>query len=511
MVIRELFTKIGFDIRDDQLKAFDSKVKQTTKTLNKVSQTARSAGKQLSTFVTLPILGVGAAFIKTASDAEEADSKFNTIFKNIQGKAGDVAKTFARDFGQSGLQAQQLLGNTADLLTGFNFTQESALDLSKQVNELAVDLASFTNFSGGAQGASEALTKALLGERESVKSLGISILEEDVKKRVAINTAKGLTFETERQAKAFATLQIAQEQSKNAIGDFARTQDSFANRTRILRARLSDLAVSFGKILLPAATAVLNKIISAVEFFSDLSEGTKTLILIVGGLVAIVGPLLFLFGSVLAIITPLIAGFTGLAAAIGLSSGALLLLGAKFLLIGALIAAGLAIVFLVIDDLISFFKGEDSLTGVIIEEISKAVDFVGSKFNELPGIVQGVIAAILTPIRFAISTVRALGGAIGAIAGGDFGGALDAVTEGLKNTFDPSVVLGNGLSGLFGFGPSTEQKGGGNVNVDSNIEVNVPPGTNPEEVGPFVQAGVKDSLSSLFTQAGRDVASPIAE
>jgi len=511
MVIRELFTKIGFDIRDDQLKAFDSKVKATTKSLQKVSQTATNAGKKLTTFVTLPILATGAAFIKTASDAEEADSKFNTIFKNIQGQAADTAKNFARDFGQSGVAAQTLLGDTADLLTGFNFTQESALDLSKQVNELAVDLASFTNFSGGAEGASKALTKALLGERESVKSLGISILEEDVKKKVAINTAKGLTFETERQAKAFATLQIAQEQSKNAIGDFARTQDSFANRSRILGARISDLAVSFGKILLPAATKVLNKIISVVEFFNDLSEGTKTLILIVGGLVAIVGPLLFLFGSVLAIATPLIAAFTGLAAAIGLSNGALLLLGAKFLLIGALIAAGLAIIFLVVDDLIAFFKGEDSLTGVIIDEMGRAVDFVGEKFNSLPGIVKGAIALITAPIRGAISLVRGLGGAIGAIAGGDFGGALDALKESAVNTFDPSTVLNNGIGGLFGFGPSNEKKGGGDTNVNAPIEVNVPAGTNPEEVGPFVRDGVKESLSSLFTQAGRDVASPIAE
>ena len=35
---------------------------------------------------------------------------------------------------------------------GFGFTQEEALKLSTEVNKLAVDLASFTNFSGGAEG-----------------------------------------------------------------------------------------------------------------------------------------------------------------------------------------------------------------------------------------------------------------------------------------------------------------------------------------------------------------------
>lgn len=512
MLIRELVTRLGFDIRDDQLKKFDRQVKDTKTRLNKFSKTARDTGRNMTLFLTTPILAAGGAMIKAASDAEESGSKFNTIFQDIQGKANETAKNFAKNFGQSSVASKTLLGDTADLLTGFNFSQDAALDLSTQVNELAVDLASFTNFSGGAKGASAALTKALLGERESVKSLGVSILEEDVKKKVALNTAKGLTFETERQAKAYATLQIAQEQSKNAIGDFARTQDSFANKMRILGSRINDLAVSFGKILLPMATKIVDKFSSMVEFFDSLSERSKTYILIIGGLVAILGPALFLFGGLVAILTPLIAGFTGLATAIGLTNGALLLLVAKFILIGALIAAAMAVVFLVIDDLIAYFQGEDSLTGIMIEEIGKAVDFVGDKFNSLPSIVKGAIALVLTPIRSAISLVRTLGGALGAIVGGDLGGAWDAIKEGAANAFDPSVVMNNGIGGLMGFGPSTEQKGGGNnVSVNAPMEINVPPGTDPEQVGPYVRDGVKESLSELFTQTGRDVSSPIAE
>ena len=100
-------------------------------------------------------------------------------------KAEDTAKTFRQSFGLSRKAAKQLLGDTGDLLVGFGFTEDAALDLSKKVNELAVDLASFTNFSGGAEGASLALTKALLGERESIKSLGIAITEADLKKFAA--------------------------------------------------------------------------------------------------------------------------------------------------------------------------------------------------------------------------------------------------------------------------------------------------------------------------------------
>jgi hypothetical protein len=214
-------------------------------------------GSAMSTRITLPIVGLGIASIKAASDAEETATKFAVVFRDVEQGAQQAFQTLRDEYGLSASASKELLGNTGDLLTGFGFTGAMALDLATEVNKLAVDLASFTNFSGGATGASQALTKALLGERESVKSLGISILEEDVKKQVAINTTNGMTFATERQAKAYATLQIAQAQSKNAIGDYARTQDGLANQTRLLQQRMNDLAVSFGEVMVPAVNKVV--------------------------------------------------------------------------------------------------------------------------------------------------------------------------------------------------------------------------------------------------------------
>lgn len=218
------------------------------------------------------ITAISVKLIKMASDAEETSSKFETVFRDVSKEAANMAKELSRNYGLSSTAAKQLLGDTGDLLTGFGFTGKAALDLAGEVNKLAVDLASFTNFSGGAEGASHALTKALLGEREGVKALGISILEEDVKAKVALITKQGMTFETERQAKAYATLLIAQEQSKNAIGDFARTQESFANQQRTLNARLNDLGVILGEKILPYATKLISKTTKIVEKITDWAE-----------------------------------------------------------------------------------------------------------------------------------------------------------------------------------------------------------------------------------------------
>jgi hypothetical protein len=262
-------------------------------------------GSTMSTRLTLPIVGIGAAMVKAASDAEETATKFAVVFRDVEQGAQQAFKTLRDEYGLSTAASKELLGNTGDLLTGFGFSQQAALELSTEVNKLAVDLASFTNFSGGAKGASEALTKALLGERESVKSLGISILEEDVQKQVAINTTNGLTFASERQAKAYATLQIAQSQSKNAIGDYARTQDGLANQTRLLQQRLNDLSVSFGEIMVPAVNDVVGRLVEIVEKFRDLDTETKKIILGIAGIVAVVGPTLYAIGKLTTAISTL--------------------------------------------------------------------------------------------------------------------------------------------------------------------------------------------------------------
>ena len=288
----------------------NAKLKRSSIEVDKFKNKLKSAGRGMRNFgakatigITLPVALAARSMIKAAADAEETKSKFNTVFSSISADAKKTADDLVKNFDLSRVESNKLLADTGDLLSGFGFSQKAALEMSKQVQNLAVDLASFTNIEGGASRASAALTKALLGERESVKSLGIAILEEDVKKKVAILRAKGLRFESMRQAKAVATLQIAMEQSKNAIGDYARTSTSAANRSRKLSARFDDLKVTIGTKLLPIALKLTNFLIRMIDKFEALSPVTQNIILGFIGFAAVIGPislaisgLVFLFG-----------------------------------------------------------------------------------------------------------------------------------------------------------------------------------------------------------------------
>ena len=228
---------------------------QTTGAINSISK-LKYAFAQAARYA----YNFGQESVAVFSDLEETTQKFNVVFSGLSATSSGVIKDLVASYGQSELSAKQMLSATGDLLTGFGLAKDQSLDLAEGVAKLGSDLASFSNYSGGAEGAANALTKAMLGERESLKMLGIVIREDDDKyksfKKQAMGTgitidALGKTFKasTQQQAQAIATLAVAYQQGKNAIGDFARNADSIANQSRTMANRMVELKATVGSFI----------------------------------------------------------------------------------------------------------------------------------------------------------------------------------------------------------------------------------------------------------------------
>jgi hypothetical protein len=275
-----------FSRLDKQLDKVDQTATRNNQTWAKHRQSVKRSTNDIVKYakaigVTGAVLAVKSfvtSAIKAASDAEETSNKFNVVFSSIQDQAAKTAQELRTSFGLSSQESEKLLANTGDLLTGFGLTQQAALSMSSEVNKLAGDLASFTNIEGGAKRASAALTSALTGEREALKSLGIVVSEAAIKQKLLEKGQSKLTGQALLQAKAQATLAIATEQSGNAIGDFARSIGSFANQSKIAAASMEDLKVGFGKEFikgLAAASVALNKMGTN---FEDVGKGIATVV-----------------------------------------------------------------------------------------------------------------------------------------------------------------------------------------------------------------------------------------
>lgn len=243
---------------------FDKSVKDTRTEAQRLDKDATKSFGSIKLSSIAMGVATSAVFIKTigflkdsaiaAINAQETFSKFDVVFSQMGSAAESAAMQFKDSFDLAEVTAKKMISDTGNILTGFGATQSQALELSVAVNSLASDLSSFTNYTGGAEGASQALTRAMLGERESLKLLGIVIREEDINVKLAAKGQKDLTGNALNLAKAQATLEIAMEQGKNAIGDYARTHDSASNTLKRAKEATTELQVQIGTALSPSVS-----------------------------------------------------------------------------------------------------------------------------------------------------------------------------------------------------------------------------------------------------------------
>ncbi len=75
-------------------------------------------------------------------------------------------------------------------------------------------------------------------------------------------------------------------------------QDNLEGQLTILKSQLQELAISFGKILMPAIRKIVGKVQEFVDKLNGMDDGTKKTIAKIALFVAAIGPLLFVIGSI---------------------------------------------------------------------------------------------------------------------------------------------------------------------------------------------------------------------
>lgn len=186
-----------------------------------------SAAKTVA-FVGTAAMGAGAAGayglykMKNASTEVQASmAKSRTVFDSELASVEAWAGKNAAAIGLARQEAVGLATNFADLLIPMGFSREMAAGMSTDVVGLSGALSSWSNGQFTAVEVAERLNAAMLGEREGLKALGISISEADVVARLAANGQKDLTGAALEQAKALATQQLIFEKSTDAQTAFA--------------------------------------------------------------------------------------------------------------------------------------------------------------------------------------------------------------------------------------------------------------------------------------------------
>lgn len=264
----------------------------TGKAMKAIGKTMAVAGTAIVSAGSL-IIGTG---VQWASDLEEVQNVVDTTFGESASAIDEWAKTATKAFGLSELQAKQYSGTMGAMLKSTGIAGDKMLEMSKNLTGLAGDIASFYNLDHDT--AWQKIRAGIAGETEPLKQLGINMSVANLE---AFAMTKGINAswnEMDQASQAMVRYAYLMETTKDAQGDFTKTQGSFSNQMRLIKTNFQQVVANAAKTMLPTLAGYLQM---ANQFMES------------GGLTSILGvfsnmlpPLLEVAKGVLPVFTKLI-------------------------------------------------------------------------------------------------------------------------------------------------------------------------------------------------------------
>lgn len=219
--------------------------------------------------------------IEVGSNVTEVQNVVDTAFKDLSWQADQWASNAMTNFGLSELSAKKYMGVFGQMSNAMGITGKAALDMAENVTGLTGDVASFYN-----RGTDEAYTKLKsiwTGETETLKDLGVIMTQTNLDQYALNNGFGKTTAKMTEQEKVMLRYQYVTSALSNATGDFVKTQDSWANQTRILTLRFLQLKASLGKGFIALFTPILRGFNSLLAGLQKVADGFASFVQMLTG------------------------------------------------------------------------------------------------------------------------------------------------------------------------------------------------------------------------------------
>jgi len=193
--------------------------KETNRFLAGLGSKAKTAGKLMAGGLAIgggALAAFGIKAIGAASDVEEMQSKFDTVFKNVGPTVTKALDEFSAAAGRNKFELRGMAAELGDLFKPLGFAETEAGDLSVQMVKLATDLSSFNNMP--MDEALQRLRGTLIGSHENALAFGVVINENTLKAEMAAQGWDKLTGAAFEQAKVQARLNLLMAGTSDRAG-----------------------------------------------------------------------------------------------------------------------------------------------------------------------------------------------------------------------------------------------------------------------------------------------------
>lgn len=397
MTIRDIGILFGYKVDESS----ERKVEGSIKSLKSMASKVLGA-----VGITLSVAGIKSAIdgcVEVASSIEEMQNKFDVVFGDMRNEVDKWAQEYSDAIGRNKNDIKTYLADQQNLLVGFGMTRQAGAEMAEQMTSLALDLASFGNMDETAS--VNAMTKAVMGESEAAKTLGAVLNDSTRAQAMATLGLKGTYDKLDQLTKMQVNYQAILQQSPDAIGDCQRSLDSYESTKKRYIAKLKEIKTIVGQFFLPTYQKILSIGAKGLTMIRDWLQKLTELTDKLGGSQRVLAILTAAFTAMLVAmnlkkIGAAITGFTKLARAIGLGHGKALAFFAVFLLLA-----------LVIEDFISFMRGDKSLLGTMLEQagvdcekLRQNIIGVWTKIKQAIGYIGEGIRNVVVPIFEGIRT-----------------------------------------------------------------------------------------------------------
>ena len=213
----------------------------------------------------------GKEAVELGSDLEEVQNVVDVTFKTMSDSVNKFAKDAQKSAGLSEKMAKQYVGTFGAMADSFGFTELEAYEMSTALTQLTGDVASFYNLSQD-----EAMNKlkgVFTGETEALKELGVVMTQAALDNYALANGYEKTTSAMTEQEKVALRYQFVMDQLSASSGDFVRTQDSWANQSKVLALQWESLMATLGTglidVLSPGMEFLNDKVLPALGKFAE--------------------------------------------------------------------------------------------------------------------------------------------------------------------------------------------------------------------------------------------------
>ena len=244
--------------------ALDQLEDHTNKSTDAFSRLAKAIGLVMIARKALDTIKTG---IDYASDLAEVQNVVDVTFGSATEAINSWSKECLAAYGMNEVSAKRYAGTIGAMLKSFGLAGDAIVDMSKDMVGLAGDMASFYNLD--LETAFEKIRSGISGETEPLKQLGINMSVANLE---AYALSQGITTAYNEMSQAEQVMlryNYLMSTTADAQGDFARTQDSYANQTRLLSESWLEFTGVMAEQLLPVLTTIVSWLNNIVAFLTE--------------------------------------------------------------------------------------------------------------------------------------------------------------------------------------------------------------------------------------------------